>query len=136
MWHSELKLSLKQYLVVSILYASLIITVMGLFFQTCLDWLSMPAVIALLIDWWRAACYFSKMHGELALFYDIRQLYWARQRWYVYQKPLFLYYFVIISIQSKRNGNCRVLFLSNDNLSPQDWRSLHYFLRQFYVHCN
>ncbi|MBC9130528.1 hypothetical protein FcAc13_04305 [Frischella sp. Ac13] len=132
MWRTELKLSLKQYLIFSGFYLVFIILLMASFYQTSLDDFTSIAIVLLIIEWWRACCYSSKMCGELALFYHIGQIYWSRQRWNVIKKPLFLHYFVIINLQSRRNGKYGILFLTYDNLSYQDWRGLYYFLKLFY----
>lgn len=102
------------------------------FYQTQLDSFTMLAVMLLVIEWWRALRYFMTIRGEFALFYDIKQLYWSRQRWYVVKPPLYLYFLVVINLQSIRNGKQQLLILIFNNLTYQDWRSLNYYLRQFY----
>ena len=102
------------------------------FYQTQLDSFTMLAVMLLVIEWWRALRYFMTIRGELALFYDIKQLYWSRQRWYVVKPPLYLYFLVVINLQSIRNGKQQLLILIFNNLTYRDWRSLNYYLRQFY----
>lgn len=117
---------------VSLFYVTLLITLMMTFYQTQLDSFTMLAVMLLVIEWWRALRYFMTIRGELALFYDIKQLYWSRQRWYVVKPPLYLYFLVVINLQSIRNGKQQLLILIFNNLTYQDWRSLNYYLRQFY----
>lgn len=132
MWNSQLKVSQNYFMAVSLFYVILLITLMMTFYQTQLDSFTMLAVMLLVIEWWRALCYFMTIRGELALFYDIKQLYWSRQRWYVVKPPLYLYFLVVINLQSIRNGKQQLLILIFNNLTNQDWRSLNYYLRQFY----
>ena len=132
MWNSQLKVSQKHFLAVSLFYVILLITLMMTFYQTQLDTFTMLAVLLLVIEWWRALRYFMMIRGELALFYDIKQLYWSRQRWYVVKPPLYLYFLVVINLQSIRNGKQQLLILIFNNLTYRDWRSLNYYLRQFY----
>lgn len=132
MWNSQLKVSQNYFMAVSLFYVTLLITLMMTFYQTQLDSFTMLAVMLLVIEWWRALRYFMTIRGELALFYDIKQLYWSRQRWYVVKPPLYLYFLVVINLQSIRNGKQQLLILIFNNLTYQDWRSLNYYLRQFY----
>lgn len=132
MWNSQLKVSQNHFMAVSLFYVILLITLMMTFYQTQLDSFTMLAVMLLVIEWWRALRYFMTIRGELALFYDIKQLYWSRQRWYVVKPPLYLYFLVVINLQSIRNGKQQLLILIFNNLTYQDWRSLNYYLRQFY----
>lgn len=132
MWNSQLKVSQNYFMAVSLFYVILLITLMMTFYQTQLDSFTMLAVMLLVIEWWRALRYFMTIRGELALFYDIKQLYWSRQRWYVVKPPLYLYFLVVINLQSIRNGKQQLLILIFNNLTNQDWRSLNYYLRQFY----
>ncbi|AJA44691.1 protein YgfX [Frischella perrara] len=132
MWNSQLKVSQNHFMAVSLFYVILLITLMMTFYQTQLDTFTMLAVLLLVIEWWRALRYFMMIRGELALFYDIKQLYWSRQRWYVVKPPLYLYFLVVINLQSIRNGKQQLLILIFNNLTYQDWRSLNYYLRQFY----
>lgn len=132
MWNSQLKVSQNHFMAVSLFYVILLITLMMTFYQTQLDTFTMLAVLLLVIEWWRALRYFMTIRGELALFYDIKQLYWSRQRWYVVKPPLYLYFLVVINLQSIRNGKQQLLILIFNNLTNQDWRSLNYYLRQFY----
>lgn len=132
MWNSQLKVSQNYFMAVSLFYVILLITLMMTFYQTQLDSFTMLAVMLLVIEWWRALRYFMTIRGELALFYDIKQLYWSRQRWYVVKPPLYLYFLVVINLQSIRNGKQQLLILIFNNLTYQDWRSLNYYLRQFY----
>ena len=132
MWNSQLKVSQNHFMAVSLFYIILLITLMMTFYQTQLDSFTMLAVMLLVIEWWRALRYFMTIRGELALFYDIKQLYWSRQRWYVVKPPLYLYFLVVINLQSIRNGKQQLLILIFNNLTNQDWRSLNYYLRQFY----
>lgn len=132
MWNSQLKVSQNYFMAVSLFYVILLITLIMTFYQTQLDSFTMLAVILLILEWWRALRYFMTIRGELALFYDIKQLYWSRQRWYVVKPPLYLYFLVVINLQSIRNGKQQLLILIFNNLTYQDWRSLNYYLRQFY----
>ncbi|WP_276902284.1 protein YgfX [Frischella perrara] len=132
MWNSQLKVSQNHFMAVSLFYVILLITLMMTFYQTQLDTFTMLAVLLLVLEWWRALRYFMTIRGELALFYDIKQLYWSRQRWYVVKPPLYLYFLVVINLQSIRNGKQQLLILIFNNLTNQDWRSLNYYLRQFY----
>ena len=132
MWNSQLKVSQNYFMAVSLFYIILLITLMMTFYQTQLDSFTMLAVMLLVIEWWRALRYFMTIRGELALFYDIKQLYWSRQRWYVVKPPLYLYFLVVINLQSIRNGKQQLLILIFNNLTYRDWRSLNYYLRQFY----
>lgn len=132
MWNSQLKVSQNHFMAVSLFYVILLITLMMTFYQTQLDTFTMLAVLLLVIEWWRALRYFMTIRGELALFYDIKQLYWSRQRWYVVKPPLYLYFLVVINLQSIRNGKQQLLILIFNNLTYRDWRSLNYYLRQFY----
>lgn len=132
MWNSQLKVSQNHFMAVSLFYVILLITLMMTFYQTQLDTFTMLAVLLLVLEWWRALRYFMTIRGELALFYDIKQLYWSRQRWYVVKPPLYLYFLVVINLQSIRNGKQQLLILIFNNLTYQDWRSLNYYLRQFY----
>lgn len=132
MWNSQLKVSQNYFMAVSLFYVILLITLMMTFYQTQLDTFTMLAVLLLVLEWWRALRYFMTIRGELALFYDIKQLYWSRQRWYVVKPPLYLYFLVVINLQSIRNGKQQLLILIFNNLTNQDWRSLNYYLRQFY----
>lgn len=132
MWNSQLKVSQNYFMAVSLFYIILLITLMMTFYQTQLDSFTMLAVMLLVIEWWRALRYFMTIRGELALFYDIKQLYWFRQRWYVVKPPLYLYFLVVINLQSIRNGKQQLLILIFNNLTYQDWRSFNYYLRQFY----
>lgn len=132
MWNSQLKVSQNHFMAVSLFYVILLITLMMTFYQTQLDTFTMLAVLLLVLEWWRALRYFMMIRGELALFYDNKQLYWSRQRWYVVKPPLYLYFLVVINLQSIRNGKQQLLILIINNLTYQDWRSLNYYLRQFY----
>lgn len=132
MWNSQLKVSQNHFMAVSLFYVILLIALMMTFYQTQLDTFTMLAVLLLVLEWWRALRYFMTIRGELALFYDIKQLYWSRQRWYVVKPPLYLYFLVVINLQSIRNGKQQLLILIFNNLTNQDWRSLNYYLRQFY----
>lgn len=132
MWNSQLKVSQNHFMAVSLFYVILLITLMMTFYQTQLDTFTMLAVLLLVLEWWRALRYFMMIRGELALFYDNKQLYWSRQRWYVVKPPLYLYFLVVINLQSIRNGKQQLLILIFNNLAYQDWRSLNYYLRQFY----
>lgn len=132
MWNSQLKVSQNHFMAVSLFYVILLITLMMTFYQTQLDTFTMLAVLLLVLEWWRALRYFMTIRGELALFYDIKQLYWSRQRWYVVKPPLYLYFLVVINLQSIRNGKQQLLILIFNNLTYRDWRSLNYYLRQFY----
>ncbi len=132
MWNSQLKVSQNHFMAVSLFYVILLITLMMTFYQTQLDTFTMLAVLLLVLEWWRALRYFMMIRGELALFFDNKQLYWSRQRWYVVKPPLYLYFLVVINLQSIRNGKQQLLILIINNLTYQDWRSLNYYLRQFY----
>lgn len=132
MWNSQLKVSQNHFMAVSLFYVILLITLMMTFYQTQLDTFTMLAALLLVLEWWRALRYFMMIRGELALFYDNKQLYWSRQRWYVVKPPLYLYFLVVINLQSIRNGKQQLLILIINNLTYQDWRSLNYYLRQFY----
>lgn len=132
MWNSQLKVSQNHFMAVSLFYVILLITLMMTFYQTQLDTFTMLAALLLVLEWWRALRYFMMIRGELALFYDNKQLYWSRQRWYVVKPPLYLYFLVVINLQSIRNGKQQLLILIFNNLTNQDWRSLNYYLRQFY----
>lgn len=132
MWNSQLKVSQNHFMAVSLFYVILLITLMMTFYQTQLDTFTMLAALLLVLEWWRALRYFMMIRGELALFYDNKQLYWSRQRWYVVKPPLYLYFLVVINLQSIRNGKQQLLILIFNNLTYRDWRSLNYYLRQFY----
>lgn len=128
MWHTELTPSAKQYYLVSLLYSLLLIAAIYSFIDTIFDNVTFIIVIVLVIEWWRACCYFKTIRGELALFYEQNQLYWSRQRWTI-TNTIFFRYAVIVHLVSQRNAKKRVLFLMDDSLSCEDWRSLNYFLR-------
>lgn len=132
MWSTRLVCSKKQCLGITIGYLNLILMMIFLFYQTPFDSFGFIVVILLVYDWGRGYCYFKTIRGELALFYHIGELYWLKQRWFVVNRPLFFRYAVVIHLLSKRNHQKRILFLMYDSLPYQDWRSLHYFLRQFY----
>jgi len=87
-------------------------------------------ILVLIVEWWRSVNYFRTINGELALFDYIHQIYWHKQRWHLMRKPLLLRYVVILNLKSCRDGKRRVLFLMIDNLTPNDWRTLHYHLKQ------
>ncbi|WP_392562044.1 protein YgfX [Orbus sturtevantii] len=98
--------------------------------DTYLDFLSPAGLLLLIFEWWRGCCYHKTIRRELAIFYDSNELYFARQRWVIVKRPLFFRYAVIINIISIRSGKQQTLWLMDDSFSRQDWRSLHYFLRQ------
>jgi len=131
MWRTELINSAKQYLLIIAFYSFFIIILVTALADTDLDFLSTIFVLLLIFEWWQGYCYCKTIRRELAIFYDINQLYFDRQCWLIVKKPLFFRYAVIINIISIRNGEPRVLWLMDDSFSTQDWRSLNYFLRQF-----
>ncbi|WP_392553421.1 protein YgfX [Orbus wheelerorum] len=131
MWRTELINSTKQYLIITIFYGLFVVALMIALADTYLDFLSTTCALLLTFEWWRGCCFCKTIRRELAIFYDINELYFARQRWLIVKRPLFFRCAVVINIISKRNGEWRILWLMNDSFSRQDWRSLNYYLRQF-----
>ena len=130
MWSTKLTRSFLQLLVSCCFYLILIIICLIQFADTSLNCYTYILILVLIIEWWRSINYFKTINGELALFEYIHQIYWHKQRWHLMRKPLLLRYVVILNLKSCRDGKRRVLFLMIDNLTPNDWRTLHYHLKQ------
>ena len=129
MWSTKLTPSLLQYLSATCFYVILIIACLVQLAHTELNSYTFILILILIIEWWRSICYFKTIQGEFALFENIYQIYWHKQRWYLMRQPLLLRYIMIINLRSRRNGKRRVLFLMIDNLTPNDWRTLRYHFK-------
>lgn len=129
MWRTQVVHSRKQWWFGTLCYLTFIALVITVLHETVFDSLIAISVILLVLEWWKACCYFKTIRGEIAIFYDSGELYWARQRWLVVKHTLYFRYAVIIHLMSNRNASRRVLFLMDDSFSRQDWRSLNYVLR-------
>ena len=130
MWSTKLTVSYRQLFVTSIFYLLLIIVSWVLLIDTSLNSYTTLIVLLLVIEWWRSICYFKSIKSEFALFHHINQIYWRKQRWYLIRKPLQLRYIIILNLKSRRNGKRCTLFLMIDNIQPNDWRTLNYYLQQ------
>ncbi|OCG32061.1 hypothetical protein A9G34_02010 [Gilliamella sp. Choc4-2] len=111
-------------------YLFLILISLILFADTTLNSYTFIVMPLLIVEWWRSICYCQMIKGELAIFHHIRQIYWYNQRWYLVRKPLIFRYVVILNLRSRRNSQRRTLFLMFDSISPDDWRTLRYYLYQ------
>jgi len=131
MWHTNLRYSQKYQIGITTFYVMFTSLIIVLCQQTEFDNLIFVMVIILVIEWWKSYCVGRLIRGELALFYDIDELYWCRQRWVIIKKPICLRYVIIIHLVAKRKRKSKVLVLIDDSFTKQDWHSLHYFLRQF-----
>lgn len=130
MWRTKLTISCQQIIILSICYLIIIVECLLKFADTLLNNYTFIILLFLIIDWWRSICCCKKIKGEFALFHYINQIYWYKQRWYLRRNPLILRYIIILNLQSRRTNKQQTLFLMSDNFSPNDWRTLRYYLYQ------
>lgn len=130
MWSTQLTVSYLLLVISSIFYLTLIILCLVLLADTYLNAFTMILVLVLIIEWWRSFHYLHTIKGELALFHYIHQIYWHKQRWYIIRKPLLFRYLIILNLKSRRNGNRQTLLIMIDSMQPDNWRTLHYYLKQ------
>lgn len=130
MWSTQLTVSYLLLVISSIFYLILIILCLVLLADTYLNAFTMILVLVLIIEWWRSFHYLHTIKGELALFHYIHQIYWHKQRWYIMRKPLLFRYLIILNLKSRRNGNRQTLLIMIDSMQPDNWRTLHYYLKQ------
>ncbi|OCG07668.1 hypothetical protein A9G13_05475 [Gilliamella sp. wkB178] len=130
MWSTQLTVSYLLLVISSIFYLTLIILCLVLLADTYLNAFTMILVLVLIIEWWRSFHYLHTIKGELALFHYIHQIYWHKQRWYIMRKPLLFRYLIILNLKSRRNGNRQTLLIMIDSMQPDNWRTLHYYLKQ------
>lgn len=130
MWSTKLTISYQQLLISSLFYLLLIIISLILLANTSLNSYTPLIMLLLVIEWCRSFHYFLTIKGEFALFHFMHQIYWHNQRWYLMRKPLLFRYIIILNLKSRRNGKRCTLFLMIDSIQPNDWRTLHYYLRQ------
>lgn len=130
MWSTKLNQSYLQIIISSSFYLFLMMTSLFLIADTHLNSYTFIVVVLLIIEWWRSICYFQTITGELALFHHINQIYWHNQRWYLMHRPLILRYIILLNLKSRRTGHRCTLFLITNNLKPDDWRTLRYYLYQ------
>lgn len=130
MWRTKLTISGQQIIILSICYLIIIVECLLKFADTLLNNYTFIILLFLIIDWWRSICCCKKVIGEFALFHYINQIYWYKQRWYLRRNPLILRYIIILNLQSRRTNKQHTLFLMSDNFSPNDWRTLRYYLYQ------
>ncbi|RKS87738.1 toxin CptA [Orbus hercynius] len=133
MWRTQVVDSTKQWLLATLFYLTFITLIIVMLYETIFDSLIAISVILLVLEWWKACCYFKTIRGEIAIFFDSDELYWSRQRWQIIKHTLYFRYAIIIHLISKRNACRRVLFLMDDSFSRQDWRSLNYVLRHSFA---
>ncbi|MFQ1055499.1 protein YgfX [Gilliamella apicola] len=130
MWRTKLTISRQQIIILSIFYLIIVVECSLKFADTLLNNYTFIILLFLIIDWWRSICCCKKVKGEFALFHYINQIYWYKQRWYLRRNPLILRYIIILNLQSRRTNKQHTLFLMSDNFSPNDWRTLRYYLYQ------
>lgn len=130
MWRTKLTISRQQIIILSIFYLIIVVKCLLKFANTLLNNYTFIILLFLIIDWWRSICCCKKVKGEFALFHYINQIYWYKQRWYLRRNPLILRYIIILNLQSRRTNKQHTLFLMSDNFSPNDWRTLRYYLYQ------
>ncbi|SCB81121.1 protein YgfX [Gilliamella intestini] len=130
MWSTKLSVSKRQLLISTIFYLILIILCLVMFANTSLNAYTFIIIPLLLIEWWRSVCYLKTIKREFALFHYINQIYWHKQRWHLIHKPLIFRYVVILNLKSRHNGKHSTLWLMVDNLQPNDWRTLRFYLKQ------
>lgn len=130
MWRTKLTLSFQQITIISISYLIIVIGCLLKFSNTLLNDYTFIILLILIIEWWRSICYCKKIKGEFVVFHYINQIYWYKQRWYLRRNPLILRYIIILNLQSRRTNKRHTLFLMSDNFSPNDWRTLRYYLYQ------
>ncbi|XKM14595.1 protein YgfX [Orbaceae bacterium ac157xtp] len=133
MWSSQLNPSKIQRFIITLFYLLLAIISLILLKDTYIDDLLFLIVLVLVWEWRKAWLGCNLIRRELAIFYPSTEIYWSKKRWFIYQKPIFLRYMVIMKIKAKQNGKKRVLVIMCDSLSVSDWRSLNYFLRQLFI---
>ena len=130
MWRTKLTISGQQIIILSICYLIIIVECLLKFSDTLLNNYTFIILLFLIIDWWRSISCCKKIKGEFALFHYINQIYWYNQRWYLRRNPLILRYIIILNLRSRRTNKQHTLFLMSDNFSPNDWRTLRYYLYQ------
>lgn len=130
MWRTKLTISGQQIIILSICYLIIIVECLLKFADTLLNNYTFIILLFLIIDWWRSISCCKKIKGEFALFHYINQIYWYNQRWYLRRNPLILRYIIILNLRSRRTNKQHTLFLMSDNFSPNDWRTLRYYLYQ------
>ena len=130
MWRTKLTISGQQIIILSICYLIIIVECLLKFADTLLNNYTFIILLFLIIDWWRSISCCKKVKGEFALFHYINQIYWYNQRWYLRRNPLILRYIIILNLRSRRTNKQHTLFLMSDNFSPNDWRTLRYYLYQ------
>ncbi|MWP62571.1 protein YgfX [Gilliamella sp. Pas-s25] len=130
MWSIKLSISKLQLLISTLFYSMLMMLCLVLFANTSLNSYTFIIIILLIIEWWRSICYFNTIKNEFALFHYINQIYWHKQRWYLMYKPLILRYVIILNLKSRHDGKRCTLLLMADNLQPNDWRTLRFYLKQ------
>lgn len=128
MWQVKLVRSNILFGLLSLGYLCLLGLLLSAMYDTTLDEFTLFLVLILWVDWIKMAGYLRTIRGTLALFPDLKELYWHHQRWLIRRKPLRFRYMVIIHLQSKRNKQKLLLLLTYNNVSSPDWRSLHYYL--------
>ncbi|WP_081303145.1 protein YgfX [Gilliamella apicola] len=130
MWSIKLSISKLQLLISTLFYSMLMMLCLVMFANTSLNSYTFIIIILLIIEWWRSICYFKTIKNEFALFHYINQIYWHKQRWYLMYKPLIFRYVIILKLKSRHDGKCCTLLLMVDNLQPNDWRTLRFYLKQ------
>ncbi|NUF48359.1 protein YgfX [Gilliamella sp. ESL0250] len=130
MWSIKLSISKLQLLISTLFYSVLMMLCLVMFANTSLNSYTFIIIILLIIEWWRSICYFKTIKNEFALFHYINQIYWYKQRWYLMYKPLIFRYVIILNLKSRHDGKRCTLLLMVDNLQPNDWRTLRFYLKQ------
>ncbi|MWP47610.1 protein YgfX [Gilliamella sp. Pas-s27] len=130
MWSTQLSISKQQLCIATLFYTVLITLCLVLFANTAFNYCTSVIIPLLIIEWWRCLHYLKIIKSEFALFHYINQIYWHKQRWHIMHKPLIFRYVVILNLKSRRNGKNGTLWLMVDNLQPNDWRTLRFYLKQ------
>lgn len=84
----------------------------------------LPGMVVILIEWYRALRYSLSIKGVLTIILDRREVYWQKQRWHFYHKPLFLPSALLLALQSQKNQACITLLLFSDHTNNAAWRQL------------
>ena len=130
MWSIKLSISRIQLLISTLFYSVLIALCLVMFANTSLNCYTFVIILLLIIEYWHCLCYLKTIKGEFALFHFINQIYWHKQRWYLIHKPLIFRYIIILNLKSRHNGKRCTLLLMVDNLQPNYWRTLRFYLKQ------
>lgn len=129
MWPISLSVSKYQLVIFVSAYAVLGFLLCHLFWHSTWRYCLIIIVPVVVIEVWRAIAYGLSIKGVFTVI-NPHQVYWRKQRWFFYCRPLFLPNGLFLNLRSYRDNTPITLLLFCDHTDKISWRRLCYLMRQ------